>query len=207
MSDDPWQTLAPFLGFLPEPVRLVIWADDQGSYSEQEGIQLIKRLHQQFPTIDYDIRPRRENYAFYPVLGIMNFKDGQETDMGIRIIGLPVGYQLTSLIGAIQAASFHGQQIEPKTRIRLSKMPASADIEILTNHQDENSPKMATLCFALAAFSPRIRTFLLMGNDFPELYNQYNVQQLPHTVINGHVHLEGVLDEDALLHQLVLAIK
>lgn len=202
-----WQDLAPFLGYLPEPVRLVIWADEHGSHTEQEALQLAQTLHQQFPAIAYDIRPRRENYAFYPVIGVMNFQNGQETDVGVRIIGLPAGYQLTSLLGAIQAVSFHGQQLEPKTRIRVSKMPAAADIEILTNDQDEIAPKMATICFALAAFSPHIRTFLLMGNDFPELYNRYNVQQLPHTIINGRVHLEGVLDEDHFLHQLVLAVR
>jgi len=41
---------------------------------------------------------------------------------------------------------------------------------------------------------------------FPDIATRYSVRNLPHTVINGRVHVEGLLDESAILKQIARAL-
>lgn len=204
---DEWSDLVPFLEQIPRAVRLVVWGDEVGGRWEREAIRVAWALSQRFARLSFELRPRRPDYGFYPVWGVMGLEGEEELDFGVRIIGLPAGFQMTTLLGAIQAVTFRGQQVEPKTRIQLSRMPAPAEIEIITDSADEAGPQMATMCFALAVCSPLIRAYAIMADCFPVALQQFNVHYLPHTVINGRVHMEGVLDEAQFLRHLAMAVK
>ena len=68
------QTLAQlhtYLARLPEPVRLVAWGNPAGNPGEQEAVRLGEYLAASFSAIEFQMRPRRINYAYYPVLGVM----------------------------------------------------------------------------------------------------------------------------------------
>ena len=58
----------------------------------------------------------------------------------------------------------------------------------------------------MAVFSPYVRTFVIMTDDFPRAAVRYSVNQLPHTVINGRVHVEGVVEEEELLRYVATAV-
>jgi len=116
---------------------------------------------------------------------------------------------MTSLIAAIQAVAFRGQTLEPATRIRLSRLPADADvtIEVLTAADDEWGGVAAKAAFGLAAASARVRAYLIVTDFFPEAAARYSATTLPHVVINRRVHFSGAPDEAALLRHIALALK
>ena len=118
-DEETWASLPDFLGHLPEGVLVRMWGDENGSEAERATAVLLHTLTQKFDMIDFDIRPRRINYDFYPVLGVLT---ADQQDLGVRIIGHPAGIQLTTLIAAIQTVAFRGQTLEPVTRIKLSKL-------------------------------------------------------------------------------------
>jgi len=151
--------------------------------------------------------PRRINYPYYPVLGVMGEEGETEIDYGVRIIGLPGGFQMTSLITAIQAVSFQAMTLEPITRIKLRQLQKNISIELMTSAENEGGPLMAKIIFGLAVASPHIRSYLIMSDRFPEANLRYSVKQIPHVVINGRVHLEGIVGEEVILQHLSLAVK
>lgn len=204
-----WGTLDGFIRELPEPVKLVVWGETDASLGEREALRLGEKLAERYEIISFEQRPRRENYDYYPVMGIMRLDGEEEIDNGVRLIGLPAGYQINGLVGAIQAVSFRGSHLEGRTRIQLSRLPADArlDIEVFTSAESEEGPLVATLAAGMAAASPQIRAFLIAADVFPQAALRYSVRTLPHTVIDGRVHIQGVLDEDALLKQLGRALK
>ncbi|MBK7219356.1 MAG: hypothetical protein IPH95_20425 [Candidatus Promineofilum sp.] len=208
-DDDTWRQLPDFLDQLPEPVALHVWADAAGEPAEQEAARLAATLAERFPQLSYRLLPRRENYPYYPVIGIMGGPAEAPRDDGLRLIGLPIGYQMTSLIAAIQAVAFRGQTLEPATRIRLSRLPADADvtIEVLTAADDEWGGVAAKAAFGLAAASARVRAYLIVTDFFPEAAARYSATTLPHVVINRRVHFSGAPDEAALLRHIALALK
>ena len=206
-DEETWSQLPSFFENLPEPVRLHVWGDGQASPIEAEAIRLAQTLDRRFKTIDHRVLPRRLNYPYYPVIGVFRLEEAGAVDHGLRLIGLPAGYQLTSLIAAIQCVSFRGMTSEARTRIQLSRLADDVDIELLTSSEDEYGPVMAQTAFNMAVFAPPVRTFLIMTDSFPDALVRYSVNRLPHVVINGRVHLEGVVDEQVLLEHISAALK
>ncbi len=210
-DEETWRQLPEFLANLPESVCLHVWADEAASVAEREAARLAGALAERFPLLSYRVFPRRVNYPYYPVIGVMAGTAEASVDLGLRFIGLPIGYQMTSLIAAIQAVAFRGQTLEPLTRIKLRRLSAAATgdiaIEVLTSAEDETGAMVAKAAFGAAAADERVRAYLIVTDFFPEAALRYSAAYLPHTVINKRVHFNGLLDEEALLRQIALAIR
>ena len=208
-DDETWRQLPDFLDNLPKTVCLHVWGDENGGTAEREAARLARLLAERFTRLNYRLFPRRENYPYYPVIGVMGGTAEAATDYGVRLIGLPIGFQMTSLIAAIQAVAFRGQTLEPATRIKLSKLPADREvaIEVLTSAEDELGGLAAKVVFGMAAASERVRAFLIVTDFFPEAAQRYSAATLPHIVINRHVHFSGAPDEADLLRHIGLALK
>jgi alkyl hydroperoxide reductase subunit AhpF len=199
--------LSSYLEKIPNPVQLRMWGDPRASHGEREAARLVRALADEFEQISAAAFPRRVNYPYYPVLGVFAADGADEIDCGVRMIGLPAGSQLTSLIAAIQAVSFQGTTLAPKTRIQLSRLKQEIILELISSAEDELGTQMSKPVFGLAAASPFIRSYLIMGDVFPEVMWRYSVNYLPHLVINSRVHIDGAFDEESLLQAMANAIK
>lgn len=208
-AGESWSKLIGFLEELPRPVRLVVWAAEEGGRFEREALHLARSLAERFDVLQFEQRDRVPKHFHYPVTGFMGLdEDANETDFGVRLVGLPAGYQINSLVGAIQAVSFRASNLEGSTRIRLSRLPPQArvDLEVFTAAEDEAGVLVATLAAGLAVASAQVRAFVVMADVFPDIAQRYSVRNLPHTVINGRVHVEGILDEEGMLRQIARAM-
>ncbi|HSH05933.1 MAG TPA: hypothetical protein VLL52_25685 [Anaerolineae bacterium] len=208
-DDETWTQLASFLTELADPVEIHVWAEPAiGNWEEKEAINLAQLLADAFPKISYRVFPRRINYPYYPVIGVMRITDdGQQIDHGVRCIGLPQGYQITSFVAALQGVSFQGQQLEPLTRIHLHRLNQPIEIQLLTATEDEPGATMASLAYYFAAANQYIKTYVIMTNAFPEAALRYSAKLLPHVVINNRYHISDPLGEDEFLQQLSKALK
>jgi alkyl hydroperoxide reductase subunit AhpF len=206
-DDETWEMLPAFFDHLPEPVLLNIWGDESASTAESEVVRLAKKLSEHFSAIDYQLLPRRINFQYYPVIGVMLLKNDEPVDFGVRLIGLPVGYQMTSLIAAVQCVSFQGMTSEAKTRIQLHRLERPVNLELFTAGNDQSGALMAQTIFNMAVVSQHVRSFLVMADAFPEAARRYSVGEVPHLVINGRNHIQGVVDESVIVEQIAEAVK
>ncbi len=204
---ETWELLPSLLDNLPNPVRLHMWGDPNMSALEREAQRLGKALAQRFEQIKFAVYPRRINYNFYPVLGVLGTDGDELIDYGVRIIGLPAGFQMTSLIAALQQVSFKGASVEPKTRVQLMGLKEEVTLEILTSADDESGTLLAKSGFGLAVVSPFIRSYLIMADVFPETALRYSARYLPHIVVNGRYHIDDFVEEEALLKHIAKALK
>jgi len=203
---ETWALLPSYFEALPHPVRIHVWANPAASLGEREAVRLVAALGGAFSAIETAVFPRRANYPYYPVIGVFGQEDGVAVDYGVRLIGLPAGYQMTSLIAAIQAVALRGATLEPQTRIRLRNLADPVQIELLSAADDESGPLMAKTAFGLAVGHAQVQAFLIMADVFPEITTRYSARTLPYLVINGKVHVDGVVDEGELLRQIALAV-
>ncbi len=206
-DDETWANLPELLGKLPEPISLHIWGDPQASEAEREAIELAKLLADRFVDIEYRLFPRRISFSYYPVIGIMRIEEEEFIDNGLRIIGLPLGYQMTSLISAMQCVAFLGMTSEAKTRIQLKKLKQDVSLELITSADDEAGTVMAHRIFNIAVVSPFVKSYLIMGDAFPDAATRYSVSLVPHLVINEKAHLSGVATEETILSQIAGQLK
>jgi alkyl hydroperoxide reductase subunit AhpF len=206
-DDETWAQLPDFFDQLPGPVRLHLWGDEDASQRERETAVLCHSLARRFDNITVAQFPQRVNYPYYPVIGVMGLDEGEAVDYGVRIIGWPRGYQLTSLVTAIQVVAFKGQTLEPVTRIKLSRLTADVGIEVLTTAEDKAGALMGKIAFGLAVANSHVRAYLIMADQFPDAVIRYSVNRTPHTVINSRVHIEGIVDEEVVMRHLAQAVK
>lgn len=207
-DEETWAQLSGFIEKLPERVKLVVWGFDHQTDQERAAIRLGEALAERFAIIGFENRPRRANYDFWPVIGVMGEDEaGEQVDFRVRFIGHPTGVQINALVGAIQAVSFRASNLEARTRIQLSRLEERVDLEIFTGPDNEAGVPVATLAAGLAVASRKVRTFIIMAGDFPQAVLRYSVRNLPHTVINGRHHIEGTYDEAEILKYIARAIK
>ena len=204
---DTWALLPDYFEKLPSKVQINVWGDPTAGFGELEAERLASTLASRFSQIEAAFFSRRANYPYYPVIGIFGLEGEAAVDKGIRIIGLPTGYQMTSLIAAIQAVSFQGTTLEAGTRIKLQGLKRDVKLELLTAANDELGSLVAKSAFGLAVASSYIRTFLIMTDSFPVANVRYSASYLPHLVINGHSHIQGEADEEAILNQIAAAVR
>lgn len=201
-----WERLPDYFENLPEPVQLVVWAQDQKDPTTITAARLVLTLGDRFETIDAQLLMGDNDFTFYPVIGVMGIEDGKIRDYGIRLFGLPAGFQMTSLIAAVQCVSFKGTTSEARTRIQLRRLSKKVTLEVITTAADENGAVMAQTVFNLAVFSPLVSGYLIMGDAFPQWFMRYSIENVPHTVINQRVHVEGIVDEETLLRHIAAAL-
>lgn len=204
-DEETWAQLPSLLAHLPEPVHLVVWSDASSPH-DAEAARLCQTLARHFAPISTEIRPRKPNYDYWPVIGVMRGTAVTHEDPGIRLIGLPRGYAITVFIAAIQAVSFRGMTSEALTRIQLSKLEKEVRAELITASDNEAGVMMAHPLTNMAAASPLVRVFIIMADQFPVIVERYSVHFLPHTVLNGRVHIEGVVDEKDILAHMATAV-
>ncbi len=204
---ETWAQLPALLGHLPDPVHLIVWGDETAAQRDKDAIVLCQTLADEFEMIQFQTLPRRINYDYWPVIGVMQGTQDEWDDVGVRIIGVPVGYQMTSFITAVQAVALKGMTSEAATRIKLSKLTQDITIEVVTSADNEAGALMTHPLFNMAVISPHIRTFMIMSDQFPTIIHKYSVSYVPHTVINGRVHIEGVVNEEVILQHISKAIK
>ena len=200
--------LVNYLDKLPSPILIQVWGDPTASTGEREAARLAKGLADGFDQIEMALLPRRINYPYYPVLGVLGIDDnGGALDFGVRIIGLPAGVQMTAMIAAIQAVAFRATTLEAKTRFQLQDLRKNVELELLSAADDELGTLLAKTIFGLAVASNFIRSYLIMADVFPEALWKYSASHIPHLVVNGRVHASGELDEQAIMRQIATAVK
>jgi alkyl hydroperoxide reductase subunit AhpF len=206
-DDETWAQLPALFENLPEPVHIILWGDPAESAAEQETAVLLQSLTKRFDQLTTQVLPRRINYDFYPVLGVMGGPAKEWHDFGLRLIGQPNGYAMTSFVTAVQAVSFRGMTLEAMTRIKLKQLDQPVTIELFSAANNEAGALMAQPLFNMAVVNEQIRTFFIMADQFPTAVDRYSLNYLPHMVLNGRVHMEGVVDEGEILRQIGTAVK
>ncbi len=204
---ETWAQLPALLEHLPEPVHIIVWGDETAATHDAAAIRLCQTLAVRFANITTQALPRRINYDYWPVLGIMRGTADKYEDVGVRLIGLPDGFGMTAFITAVQAVSFRGMTSEALTRIQLTKLNEDVRLELITAADNEAGALMSQPLFNMAVINPHIRTFMIMADQFPVIVDRYSVNYLPHTVVNGRVHIEGVVDEADILKRVAAAVQ
>ncbi len=205
-DEETWSQLPELLEHLSEPVHLIVWGDETAAQRDKQAAVLCRTLANRFDKIQFQMLPRRINYDYWPVIGVMGGTPEDWQDFGVRIIGLPDGYQMTSFITAIQSVAFRGSTSEVLTRIQLAKLKEDVRLEVFVAANNEAGAMMTHPLFNMAVVSPHVRTFMVMADQFTTAVARYSINYLPHTVINGRVHLEGVVNEETILRHMAEAL-
>ena len=129
------------LAHLEQPVRLAVAFQSLADPESEEVRRLVEELCALAPKLRYEpvnfvldtARVAALGFKRTPAIAVLQEPDqGSERDFGLRLYGLPSGYEFGSLIEAILDAS-HGQsQLQPATLAALQALPAPVHLQVFS---------------------------------------------------------------------------
>ena len=134
-----------------------------------------------------------------PALAIVGKKD-----YGVRIYGIPYGYELQTLIEAIVNVSKGKTDLSDKTKQILSDVKLPVHIQVFVTLTCPHCPAAAAVAHKLAIESDMVKADVIESSEFPDLAMKYNVIGVPKIVINETVEFVGAFNEDLFAEHVLL---
>ncbi len=124
-------------------------------------------------------------------------------DHGIRLYGVPAGYEFSTLIEDILMVSQQKSALNAKTLNELKKLTQPVNIQVFVTPTCPYCPRAVVLAHQLALASEYITAAMVEANEFPHLSSKYQVYGVPRTVIEDVIHVEGAVPEAMLIEELM----
>src|SRR4030042_37594 len=128
-----------------------------------------------------------------PALAIIGKKD-----YGVRIYGIPYGYELETLIEAVINVSRGRTDLSDKTKAILAEVKAPVHIQVFVSLTCHHCPVAAAVAHKLAVESDLVRADVIDGTEFPHPTQKYAVIGVPKEQINEKIGVVGAFNEDLL---------
>ncbi len=192
---------------LDNPVKIVMFTQEiecGSCNSTREIIQEIATLNGKISVEVYDFvadAAKAKEYGVdkIPALAIIGKKD-----YGVRIYGLPYGYELQTLIDAIISVSKGKTDLSDKTKQILADVKSPVHIQVFVSLTCPHCPVAAAVAHKLAIESDMVKADVISTTEFPYLAMKYNVIGVPKVVINEKVEFVGAFNEDLFAENVLL---
>ena len=214
LNDDIQQQLRDTFAALDAPVKLVVFTQGEGGALEcamcGDTRQLAEEVAALSPLLSVEVRDFvkdaeiAEQYGIdkIPAMAIVRGGDAP-LDYGIRLYGIPSGYEFATLVEDIRMVSAGNAGLSAATLAELGKLAGPVNIQVFVTPTCPYCPRAVILAHALAMASDNVTAAMVEATEFPHLANRYQVYGVPRTVINDVIHVEGAVPERALINKLM----
>ena len=198
---------ADFETKLEKPVRILMFTQEVECRFCSDTRQLVQEL----ATLDerivveiYDFVADADEVKEYGIDKIPALAIVSEKDYGVRIYGIPYGYELQTLIEAVINVSRGKADLAQKTKKILSEVKAPVHIQVFVSLTCHHCPVAAAVAHKLAVESDLVRADVIDGSEFPQLAQKYAVMGVPKVIINERIEFVGAFNEDLFAEHVLL---
>ena len=189
------------------PVKIVMFTQEIGCRFCSDTRQLVQELatlSDKLTVEVYDFMANGDKTKEYkidkiPALAIIGKKD-----FGVRIYGIPYGYELQTLIGAVVNVSHGSTDLSEKTKAILADVKSPVHIQVFVTLTCPHCPVAASIAHKLAVESDMITADVIDAGEFPALAQKYSVIGVPKIIINEKIEFVGAFNEDLFAEHVVL---
>lgn len=199
------------LHFTQGPSRLVLLharTDRENVYCKQtrQLLEKVAGLSDKIELKIVDFKTDKETAAAYGIDKVPATAILGEVDYGIRIYGIPSGYEYSALIEDIVDVSRRKTGLSDKTKEALKAVDKGVLIQVFVTPTCGYCTLAVRLAHQFAMESPFIRAEMIESTGFPELSNRYNVRGVPKIIINDSFSFEGAVPEEEFLENVLKAV-
>lgn len=198
---------------LTGPVKIVMFTQGENALECEycvETRQLLEELSELSDKITLEVHDfvreaqLAEQYHIDKIPAVAILSGGATPkDHGIRLYGVPAGYEFSTLIEDILMVSRQTSTLNARTLDELKKLTQSVNIQVFVTPTCPYCPRAVVLAHQLAMASDLITASMVEANEFPHLSNKYQVYGVPRTVIEDVIHVEGAVPEAMLVEELM----
>jgi len=213
LKEEDQQHLINEFAALTTPVKLIVFTQAMECQYCKETRMIAEEVAGLSDLISvevYDFEAHREiaeeyNIDKIPATVIMRAGD-EPKDYGIRLFGIPSGYEFSTLIEDIMLVSSGESGLSAETKAWAAALNEPVHMQVFITPTCPYCPRAVILAHQLAMESDLIHSDMVEAIEFPHLSNKYHVQGVPRTVINETVHMEGAAPEMMVLGKLKEAV-
>jgi glutaredoxin-like protein len=208
IPDDKKENLkSRFRESLVDPVRILMFTQEiecRFCSDTRQLVQELASLDDKISTEVYDFlgdsgKAKEYGIEKIPALAIVGKKD-----YGVRIYGIPYGYELQTLIEAVISVSKGTTNLTEKTKAILADVKVPVHIQVFVTLTCPHCPVAAATAHKLAVESDMIRADVIETSEFPALAQKYSVIGVPKIIINEKIEFVGAFSEDLFAEHVVL---
>jgi glutaredoxin-like protein len=129
-----------------------------------------------------------------------------DQDYGIRFYGIPAGYEFTTLIEDIVDVANRDPRLPDEVKAELTRVDQPVHLQVLISPTCPYCPAAVRTAHRFAMASEHITADMIETSEFPHLAVKYDVQGVPHTMINEEHSLVGPQKETAFAKAILAAI-
>lgn len=189
------------------PVKIIIFTQEHECkfcFDTRNLVEEIGALNTKISVQVYDFvansdKAKEYNINKIPALAILGTKD-----YGVRIYGIPYGYELSTLIEAIVNVSKGKTDLSTKTKSILAEVKKPVHIQVFVSLTCPHCPVAAAVAHKLAIESDLVKADVIDSGEFPELAQKYAVMGVPKIIINEKIEFVGAFNEDLFAEHVLL---
>lgn len=196
--------------FVLNEVRISLFTQKPESQSSRETRQILEELASISDKIILRVlnfdgnKEEAANYGINKLPGMV-IETGK--DYGIRYFGTPSGYLVSSVIEDVVQLSKEATELTEVTKEKLSKLDSPLFLQVFASSTSPYCPALVNLSHRLAMENDNISAHMIDIKEFPHLSMRYHITDVPSTVVNNSVTVEGALDEKDFVDKIIEAIK
>lgn len=175
---------------LNNKVRLVLFSsEDEKCVYCKETKQLLEEVSELSDLIEveiYDVKSdeaEKRGVEFSPTI-IIEDEEGR-LDSRVKFVGIPSGYEFTTLIKDIIFVSNGELEISPEIVEEVRKVESNLLIEVYVTPSCPYCPRAVLLAHQFAMVNEKITGVMVESLEFPSLADKWGVMGVPHTVIRN----------------------
>jgi len=196
--------------FLKEKVKISFFSQKPENQAGRETLDILNEISsisdKLYLTV-YDFEENRSKAEGYHIDKTPAIVAEGIKDYGIRFFGVPSGYLVSSLIEGVVQVSKGESELTDETKQKLSEVVKPLRLDVFVKSDSPYSPTLANIAHRMALENENISAHMINISDFPHLAMRFNIENVPHTVVNGNIPVEGALNEKDFTNKILEAYR
>jgi glutaredoxin-like protein len=192
---------------MQDAVRIVMFTQEvecRFCSDTRQLVQELATLNDKITVEVYDFMANADKAKEFGVEKIPALAVIGKKDYGVRIYGIPYGYELQTLIKAVVNVSRGKTDLSEKTKAILADVKSPVHIQVFVTLTCPHCPVAAAVAHQLAIESDLVTADIIDSSEFPALAQKYAVIGVPKIIINEKVEFVGAFNEDLFAEHVLL---
>jgi len=130
-----------------------------------------------------------------------------QKDYGVRLYGLPYGYEFQTLMSALTIVSQGKTDLSEETKSKLRAIRTPVHIQVFVTLTCPHCPSAASMAHKFAVESDLIKADVIDAGEFPQLASKYGIMGVPKIVVNEQIEFVGAVPENVFLEHVLLGAR
>ncbi len=195
--------------YLQEKVKVLVFTGNDCQYCNVAS-EIAKEVSELHDAIEFEEHPitgeLAKNFGLERVPTVV-ITDGDKYGARIRYVGLPSGYEFSSMIEDIIDVSRRTAEVSDEVRAQLDMIDKPVTIQVFVTPTCPYCPKAVRTAHRFAMLNSNITGEMVEAVEFPDWANKWNVMSVPHILINEEVQFIGAYPDEQYIKYVVEAYK